>query len=524
MKKVTAMLVTLAMLSSFAASAQTGSAVTQFGLEWMKTESITKTDNAVISPLSAYFALVMLTMGAQGETQRELLNMLGKTLEEAETHAAILMDMISETEGISSANSAWVNEGYKLKDEYAQKLEKELDAQTVSADLGSKETTNRINAWVNEKTNGMIPEILNEPLGADTLLALMNALYFHMDWQKEFDAGSSWPDDFLNDAGKKRQAEFMHKTDSWRYAEAEDGAQLIIMNYKDGKAAFVAVLPPEDVTADEYLKTFTAEKLNAMMNNANFRKISLSFPKIEAQNTHDMMDSLMEMGVERIFDAGLSELGNMIEDRQMYVSLIRQAVRLSLAEEGTEAAAVTIIANKVAAMPIEEPPLPLSFDRSFLYAIVMEETDTALFMGKVTDASLFEAPPQRFPSGRSFADGLPNFNIGTSQSMKTLQADSYSYNCNGLICAEELNLSEIETLKYRSGEYALMQFDMAPDEITVVFRTEDGADEESVNVQNAMFMKMPERGTHIVDVRVKWNSYSDFEAEAHYTFLAECVQ
>ena len=45
-------------------------------------------------------------------------------------------------------------------------------------DLSSAETMNEINDWVNEKTHGLIPSILDEPMDPGIRMTLLNAVYF----------------------------------------------------------------------------------------------------------------------------------------------------------------------------------------------------------------------------------------------------------------------------------------------------------------------------------------------------------
>ena len=65
-----------------------------------------------------------------------------------------------------------------------------MDAETFQTDLSTKETMNEINRWVDDKTNGLIDKMLDQPLDEMARLTLFNTVYFKGKWEFPSSAGS----------------------------------------------------------------------------------------------------------------------------------------------------------------------------------------------------------------------------------------------------------------------------------------------------------------------------------------------
>ena len=88
------------------------------------------------------------------------------------------------------------------------------------------------------------------------------------------------------------------------------------------------------------------------------------------------------MGLDRAFDARLADFSALGDNPEGYfISQVIQATKIAVNEEGTEAAAATIVdMNCGAGMPPEDG-VRLVFDRPFLYGIVDLQTGLPLFLG-----------------------------------------------------------------------------------------------------------------------------------------------
>jgi hypothetical protein len=145
-------------------------------------------ENMVISPLSAYYALAMVALGAGGETYDEfsrLLNGEPKILaRELAQYAESLMDTRGST-NLTVAGSVWLRDTFTVHPEFNRKMTDYFDAPAFPRNFNASETVVEINEWVSEKTNGLIPEIIDE-ISNDHVMFLLNTLYMYAKWADAF--------------------------------------------------------------------------------------------------------------------------------------------------------------------------------------------------------------------------------------------------------------------------------------------------------------------------------------------------
>lgn len=370
-------------------AALAGGDITGFGLEWLKQTSMEGEENAVISPASAYFALVMAALGAEGETKAEICRALGEREDGlSESASALIKSMLAERGDtqLSIANSAWVDDRYQLNELYESALREALSAEAYGIDLSGDDAPGTINAWVKERTRGLIERVLYEPLKEAAALMLINTLYFKADWMYEFMPGFTYDGAFTADDGSIQTAEYMYKKAYLDYFAGDDGARGVVLPYEDGETSFIAILPPEGVSADAYLKTLDSQRVNGFLSGASNEYVSLSLPKVEVTCDYDMMEALKGMGINAAFDYKRADFSGMLANTSddIYVSDVFQKVTMSIGEKGTEAAAVTVIEAMATSAQREPPVIDMTFDRSYLYMVIDARANAALFIGMVT--------------------------------------------------------------------------------------------------------------------------------------------
>ena len=145
----------------------------------------------VLSPLSASYALSMVSNGANGDTQQELFEALGFdgfSVEDINAFNKKLMENLVDldnTAAVHIANSLWLNKDFKAKDAFKGTLVANYEAEVGTYDFGKPETKDLINEWCEEKTNGRIKDFITE-LFPHQRFVLLNAIYFKGGWKNEF--------------------------------------------------------------------------------------------------------------------------------------------------------------------------------------------------------------------------------------------------------------------------------------------------------------------------------------------------
>jgi len=366
------------------------SPATEFGMNLLEQTLAVGDENPVIAPASAYLCLAMVMLGAEGETLAEFEHVMGGDTETATALAHHLTKKLMDTEGstkLNVANSLWADDDrVTLQKEFVQDIVNYFDGEMYQADLPSKKTLNNINAWVNDKTEGLIPKLHDEPYPADTVLVLLNTLYMKAEWQRMFMGHSTRDKTFTKADGTELTAPFMQMYEENQQYINLDGAEGILLPYDDGKTAFVALRPTGGESARDFAASLTEKRLAGYIGSAEDRLTNFSMPKFNLAYELYLTDALIEMGLKRAFDADADfiPMGSSANG-PLYLSWVFQKVKIEVNEEGTEAAAVTeVAATEGAMMPVEEP-VNLHLDSPFVYAVVDFETGVPLFIGLLED-------------------------------------------------------------------------------------------------------------------------------------------
>jgi serine protease inhibitor len=109
----------------------------------------------------------------------------------------------------------------------------------------------------------------------------------------------------------------------------------------------------------------------------------ISLPKFKLNCRLDLSSDLAGMGMASAFGSG-ADFSGMTGSRNLFISSVVHQAFIDVNEEGTEAAAATAVTVMRSAMI---RPNILRIDHPFLFLIVERETNSILFLGRVSDPS-----------------------------------------------------------------------------------------------------------------------------------------
>ena len=342
-----------------------------------------KTDNWLVSPFSLQCALGMLSNGASGETHNEILHTLGLSQYSQEEVNAYFKKLIEGLHTVNSAitvktaNSVWGNAGVPLKEDF-QKTNIENYAATVSQlDFSDPSAVDKINAWCNQTTEGLIPAILDE-VNPTAIVYLLNSFYFKARWESEFSPEKTQEGNFTTSSGKVIKAHFMQAKRMAAYVENEWFTSTNLP-YQNDSYVMRLILPQPEISIDQVLQALSESDGN-LWKNVVLADINLKIPRFALENKLDLVSALQALGMKKAFtnEADFSSMS----DIATYISLVQQATRLKVDEEGSEGAAVTVIEGDLMS-PLPEEKVDFFLDRPFLFQILEPATGTVLFMGQV---------------------------------------------------------------------------------------------------------------------------------------------
>lgn len=333
--------------------------------------------NVFLSPLSLSLALTMLNNGAGGNTREQMDEMLhysGLSMDEINPVLQNLArDLLTLDPRIDLriANSLWYRYQFKVKKPYLEQIRKFYDAEIKGLDFDAPETPSLINSWVSEKTSSKIERIITSDIDPLMVMYLINVIYFKGDWQVQFDPKRTKSETF---AGTEK-CEMMSMTADLSYWET-DRFQAVNLPYGQGDFSMTVILPAEDVAPAEIISDFNMDYWLALQDEFHPLNGFLALPRFRIEYDITLNQLLRQLGMEEAFDRDLADF-NAISDSPLYVSQVLQKTFLEVNEEGTEAAAATMIGMKT--VSIQEPGFVMKVNRPFL--LFIQQGDLLLFGG-----------------------------------------------------------------------------------------------------------------------------------------------
>jgi serpin B len=346
--------------------------------------------NVFISPASIGLCLAMTYNGAQGETQTEMARALevhGMDLDQLNQAYSRLKAALASADPkvqLEIANSLWARMGVNFKQDFIERNRKFFNAEVTALNFGDPAAPSRINSWVSDKTHGKITEIVDS-ISPDTILFLINAIYFKGQWSKKFDPVKTKEEAFNTAGGSPKRVPMMTQTGKYQYFESPD-FQSVSLPYGNGRVSMYVFLPAQGRSLNELHRQLTAQRWEEWMDEFAETDGSISLPRFKLEYEITLNDALKAIGMAAAFDAGRADFSGMADQTErIYISRVKHKTFAEVNEEGTEAAAVTSTEMRTTSAMRPRKPFRMVVDRPFFFAIRDNETGTVLFMGSILD-------------------------------------------------------------------------------------------------------------------------------------------
>ena len=346
-------------------------------------------ENKVCSPLNIYMALAMLAEVTDGDTREELLDALGADDTAAlRTQAKALWEANYTDDGVVKSllvDSVWLNDNMTYKPDALKTLAEDYFASVFSGEPGTKEYDDALHGWINEQTGDLLKDSA-DGLKMDPAMAitLVSSVYFKGRWTETFDAMNSTTETF-HGAEKDMPCEMMRQVEGMGYYRGKGFAAVNkgVMNAN----GFRFILPDEGVTVDEvlaskdfadYLTDSPADPLE------DYARVALSVPKFDVTADADVIPTLKEMGVEKVFEHGAADFSPLTDDSgDIAVDKVQHSARVKIDEEGCEAAAFTVVMAYETGAFVDQP-IDFTLDRPFIF-VINGAGGAPLFVGVVNE-------------------------------------------------------------------------------------------------------------------------------------------
>ena len=364
-----------------------------FGMSFVRKSINSNEGNILVSPYSVELALRMLMEGASGSTKSELLNVLNERTVNDVTSSRVLI-----------SNGLFIKDKYRkgIDDKYVSNILNSYGGEVLIDEFRDPHV---INEWVDERTNHMIPGILDS-VDPSFVLGLANAIALDLEWYMPFSCESTKKGTFTKNDGSTYNVSMMHDVfndDYYGYFdnESEKGIVLPYGLVDEKKYEFVGIIPDEDINS--YVKKMDLERILKSKKMASEDVyVHLSLPRFSYDYSLDDFASVIKsMGINKVFDKNDAEFYKIISKENLerngwenlYIGQAIHKTHIDLNEKGTKAAAVTffgLFATSSAMINEKNKDVYITFDKPFIYLIREVESNEILFFGVVNEPDAWE--------------------------------------------------------------------------------------------------------------------------------------
>ena len=337
-------------------------------------------NNVMVSPASVISALAMTFNGAEEDTLKQFENTVcGCDIDEFNNFFGNYMRSLTDDRAVTfdNANAIWIREGLEVKKDFLQKNADYYGAGVFTAPFDDS-TVKDINKWVKDNTGGLIEDIVDE-LNPETVMCLVNAVYFDAKWEEPYTEEQVRDGDFTDISGNTKKVKMMHSSDTMGYIHGDDVTGFI--KPYEGNYSFVALLPDEDVNVNDFIDGFSGDEFAKLIESKKNATVIASLPEFSYDYDKSLKDVLMAMGINDAFGEAADFTG-ITESENLFISEVLHKTHIDVNTDGTKAAAATaVMMDNGIAMIEENEVYYVNLDRPFVYAIVDNNNYLPVFMG-----------------------------------------------------------------------------------------------------------------------------------------------
>lgn len=356
----------------------------------VKQDLVNDAKNTLVSPESVAFALGMTMNGANGNTLKQMQDVMcgGVETDKFNKNMNLLISSAhnnnTEDSKLNIANSVWVKDrnDLVLNKQFAKNCKEHFNAEMFKAPFDSS-TVAGINSWVNEKTDKMIPKLIDNFQGSE-IMCLVNCIAFDSKWEKEYEQEQISENQKFTNAKNNVVDCTMLCSNEDIYVQ-NNRATGFVKNYKGGKYAFMAVLPNEGTDIGNYVASMSKDEIANLYESRTAKyDVITRLPKFSYDYSTELSNTLYKMGIKDAFSDD-ADFSKMFDNNITSISRVIHKTHIELDAKGTKAAAATAVLMKENAVAVAGEFKQVILDRPFVYAIMDTTTGLPVFLGTVCD-------------------------------------------------------------------------------------------------------------------------------------------
>ncbi|XP_064483327.1 intracellular coagulation inhibitor 1-like [Ornithodoros turicata] len=380
-------------LSPAEASSRLADANNIFGVDLLRTFAPNE-NHVFVSPFSITTAMAMVYHGTRGTSEKELFDVMGYKTAGFGGRDDVFLEVQKLLRGLSLqnrnatlevANAVLISKHFSALATYKKDLQDAYHASFKEVDFlkETKRVVSEINEWVSVKTKGKINKVLDD-ISPETILFIMNAVYFKGNWKSKFLESKTRKLPFYNFGKTVTDVDTMSKTGNFRFARSDDlNADILELPYAGDDFSMLIILPRERDGLGNLSSAMTASKVREATSRLFRTSVNLRLPKFKLESEYSLVQQLKDLGAVSIFETN-ADLSGIHESGRLVVSDVIHKAVVEVNEEGSEAAAFTGVRIALSAAPVS-PSKSVDFivDHPFVFFIRRKEENLIFFAGVV---------------------------------------------------------------------------------------------------------------------------------------------
>lgn len=340
-------------------------------------------NNVFVCPPSMAMSLSMVYNGAKGETKKAMADALqvqGLSVNDLnKAYSDLLENLNAPGPGvqIQIANGVWGDNSCVFKRDFMNVCKNSYGADIYKADLASRATVDHVNQWVSDKTKGRIDSIVDR-FGPQTIMSLINAVYFDAAWAYPFEKSKTKPGKFILVNGEQVNVPMMSAFRGTSYLMGE-GFKAMDLPYKGDRYSMYVFAPDSPSGLPDFISRLNQQSWTKWLSSFDNGNATVSLPRfnLDCEMKDNMKSALSSLGMSAAFEPARADFTG-ISGQKSWIGEVVQKTGLTVNENGTIAAAASEVEMWACDGSVE-----ITARHPFLCAVVDDKTDLILFMGAV---------------------------------------------------------------------------------------------------------------------------------------------
>ncbi len=344
----------------------------------------TTNENLFFSPYSISSSLALTYAGARNRTAQEIAQVLHSGSNDIPAAFGKLDRQLRASSGkieLHLANGLWVQKGNPLLPAFLDTARKQFSAEVKAFDFRTEAEAARtdLNHWISEQTKQQVDALVPPGmLDGTSKLVIANAIYFKGAWLTKFDVNATRAAAFHIAEDRTVTCPMMYGHGKFKHTY-QPLCQMLELPYAGKDFSMILLLPTDQDGLDHMERELSPTKLDELMAALEETDLSVEMPKLKFNREYDLGKTLSALGMKEAFNDG-ADFSGMDGTKSLYISAVRHRAMVDVSEEGTTAAAATVVHLRTKGM---RPSFRA--DHPFIFLIRDNRSGSILFLGRVID-------------------------------------------------------------------------------------------------------------------------------------------